>query len=223
MIAPVGPLDHCLVRVAPAEHQVTGIEAESDVGPVKQLTDLLGRFDVARAVMMEGRFVIAPAAEIGCPVDAVGEPAPAGRIEHQGRIVMRAARRPPAVVGTGIREGGSRRHRGIAFHAVEDIEQTAQLGQRGRHPIRLGERHRDVTTGEMKATFVKSIRQLPAISEVAGRSEVDAGVPGARHRIEHRQRIGDMWIDADCDFKGAERHRCAGDGDRWGQRRHAAD
>src|SRR2546426_1559885 len=217
MVDPVGPLDHRSMRVATAEHQVTGIQAESDIGPVEHLPDLLWRFDVAGAVMVEGWFVTTLPAERDCHVNAAGETGPTAGIEHQRWIVMRAPWRPPAGVGTGVCKGGSRRSRGLPIHAVEDIEETTQLVQRGWHPIRFGERHRDVAAGEGKATAVKAIRQLAAMSEVARRPEVDAGVPGARNRIEPRQRIGDIRIDADRDLEGTEGDRRAGDGDRCGQ------
>ena len=167
--------------------------------------------------MVEGRLVTPPAAEFRRPVDAVGEPGPAGCIEHQGRIVMRAAGRLPASVGTGVGKGGSRRSQGLAIHSVEDIEQTAQLVERGWHPIGFGEWHRDVAAGELQATLVKAIRELAAMSEIAGRSEVDAGVPGARNRIEHYLGVGDIWINTDRDLEGAEGDWRAGDGDRCGQ------
>jgi len=203
-----------LIRSA---QSLTGIETESDVGPVEHLPDLLWRFDVAGAVMVEGRLVPAPAAEVGGPVYAVGETGPACCIEHQRRIVMRAARRPPAGIGAGVCEGGSRGNRGLAIHSIEDIEETTEFVKRGWHPIRFGERHRDVAAGEVKATVVKAIRQFAATSEVARRSKVDAGIPGARNSIEHRQSIGDIRIDADRDLEGAEGDRRAGDGDRCGQ------
>src|SRR3989454_6714472 len=205
------------MRAAPASHRVTGFQQDSDPGPVNPLPVLRWLFDVAGAVMVKGWFVPPPPTERACPVEAASERGPTAGIEHERWIVMRAPWRPPAGVGTGVRQGGSRRNRGLAIHAVEDIEETTQPVQRGWHPIRFGERHRDVAAGEVKATTVKAIRQLAAMSEVARRPEVDAGVPGARNRIEHRQRIGGIRIDADRDLEGAEGDWRAGDGDRCGQ------
>ena len=132
---------------------------------------------------------------------------------------MRAARRPPARIRTGVRERGARPNRGLAIHAVEDIEQTSKLIQGSRHPIRFGERHRDVAAGEVKPTALKAIRQLAAISQVARRPEVDAGITSPLHRIENGDGIRHMRIHADRDLEGAERDRGTGDGDRCGQRR----
>ena len=73
VIDPAGPIAHGLLGIATPEHQVTGIEAEPNVGPRDHLADLFRRFDVARAVMVKGRFVTAPATQRGGPPDAVGE------------------------------------------------------------------------------------------------------------------------------------------------------
>ena len=132
---------------------------------------------------------------------------------------MRAAWRPPARVRTGVRECGARPNRGLTIHAVEDIEQTTKLFQGRRHPTRFGERHRDVTAGEVKPTAPKAIRQLAAISQVARRPEVDARITSPLHRIENGDGIRHMRIHADRDLEGAERDRGTGDGDRCGQRR----
>src|SRR5438874_11632116 len=109
---------------------------------------------------------------------------------------MRAARRPPARVRAGVRERGARPYRGLAIHAVEDIEQTTKLIQRRWHPIRFGERHRDVAAGEVKPTVLKAIRELAAISQVARRPEVDAGMTSPLHRIENGDGIRHMRIRA---------------------------
>ena len=73
MIDPAGPIAQGLMGIAATNDQVAGIEAEPDVGPREHFADLFWRFDVARAVMVKGRFVTAPATQRGGPPDAVGE------------------------------------------------------------------------------------------------------------------------------------------------------
>jgi len=70
-----------------------------------------------------------------------------------------------------------------------------------------------------KPTAPKAIRQLAAISQVARRPEVDAGITSPLHGIENGDGIRHMRIHADRDLEGAERDRGTGDGDRCGQRR----
>src|SRR5438552_1245802 len=66
MIDPGGPIAQGLMGIAATNDQVAGIEAEPDVGPREHFADLFWRFDVARAVMVKGRLVTAPAYPARC-------------------------------------------------------------------------------------------------------------------------------------------------------------
>ena len=69
--------------VAAAEHHVTSIQAEADVGPPEHFFDLFAGFDIAGAVMVERRFITALPAEAGRARDALGKMRPAGGVQAQ--------------------------------------------------------------------------------------------------------------------------------------------
>jgi hypothetical protein len=58
------------------------------------------------------------------------------------------------------------------------------------------------------------LAQIVTGPQVTDRSQIDAVVAVALDRIENADRIGDVGVDADRDFKGPKRDRRAGDGDR---------
>src|SRR5205807_6532381 len=90
------PLGDRAQRIAAADHQVTGVEAETDVGATQHFRDLVRSFNVTGAVVVEGRLVPTLPADAGGALHALGEPGPAGGVEHQRGIVVRPAGRPAA-------------------------------------------------------------------------------------------------------------------------------
>src|SRR6202022_4956078 len=74
--------------VAPAQHQVAGIEAEADVAARQQLFDLPWRFDVRASVMVEGRVVAPRAAEVHRLLQVRRESIPAFGLQSETRVVI---------------------------------------------------------------------------------------------------------------------------------------
>jgi hypothetical protein len=55
--------------------------------------------------------------------------------------------------------------------------------------------------------------QIVPCPEITNRSQVDPVIAVTLHGVEDGDRVGDVWVDADRDFKGAEGDGGAGDGD----------
>ena len=222
MVDSRAPLGDRAQRIAAADHQVTGIEAETDVGATQHFRDLVRSFNVTGAVVVQGRLVPTLPADAGGALHALGEPGPARGVEHQRGIVVRPAGRPAACLGTGIGQRGSRRedplpdppHKG---EGVEGVQQAAQFVDRSGHSGRLRERHRDVAARQLQSAALEPSAQRACTAEIAGRPQVDAGVARALDRVEHGDCVRHMRIDANRDFEGPEADRGTSDGDRCDQ------
>ena len=110
------------------------------------------------------------------------------------------------------------------LRAIEQIQQGGELGHRGFHAGRIREWQGHVAPRQVQPATPQVLAQVVFSAQVTNRSQVDAVVAVTLHRIEDADRVGDVGVDADRDFKGAEGDGSAGDGDRFAQvGRHATD
>src|SRR3989441_3005905 len=222
--------------VPTTDQQVACVQAQPDVTHLQGALDLPNCLEVSAGVVVQRRLIAALAATLGDLCNPFAEPPPARLVPTQAVIPSRRAGPAPPFGRAGVGQRWLRTRPGVGYR-VEDVQQRLQTGHVCLEIVVAGERECQVAAGQPQVSFAKPGPELAATSEVAGRTEVDSGVPGAGDLVEHGQRPRHVGI-VEGDLERAVAARCVGDRDarlaplwmlqlsppaagRWGPRAYA--
>src|SRR5437870_2277327 len=181
VINPVFPGPDTGERVAATDQQVACVQAQPDVADLQGALDLPNCLQVCAGVMVQRRLIAALAAALGDPRKAFAEPPPARVVPAQAVIPRGRAGPAPPFRRAGVGQRWLRTRPGVGYR-VEDVQQRLQTGHVCLEIVVARERECQVAAGQAQVSFAKPGPELAATSEVAGRTEVDCGVPGCGGR-----------------------------------------